>query len=137
MQCQNELTKKNYKSALSKVEVQKTYLMNTLRNTVQLIGRLGQDPEVVTFQDGNKIAKFSLATDDSYKDKTGNKVERAYWHNIVVSGGLVKVVEGFVKKGQEIAIEGKLTNRSYDTKEGDKRYITEIFVNELLLLGGK
>jgi single-strand DNA-binding protein len=131
------LTKKNYKSALSKVEVQKTYLMNTLRNTVQLIGRLGQDPEVVTFQDGNKIAKFSLATDDSYKDKTGNKVERAYWHNIVVSGGLVKVVEGFVKKGQEIAIEGKLTNRSYDTKEGDKRYITEIFVNELLLLGGK
>lgn len=131
------MTKKNYKSALSKVEVQKTYLMNTLRNTVQLIGRLGQDPEVVTFQDGNKIAKFSLATDDSYKDKTGNKVERAYWHNIVVSGGLVKVVEGFVKKGQEIAIEGKLTNRSYDTKEGDKRYITEIFVNELLLLGGK
>ncbi len=111
--------------------------MNTLRNTVQLIGRLGQDPEVVTFQDGNKIAKFSLATDDSYKDKSGNKVERSYWHNIVVSGGLVKVVEGYVKKGQEIAIEGKLTNRSYDTKEGDKRYITEILVNELLMLGGK
>ncbi|WP_445748283.1 single-stranded DNA-binding protein [Polaribacter sp.] len=111
--------------------------MNTLRNTVQLIGRLGQDPEVVTFQDGNKIAKFSLATDDSYKDKSGNKVERSYWHNIVVSGGLVKVVEGYVKKGQEIAIEGKLTNRSYDTKDGDKRYITEILVNELLMLGGK
>lgn len=111
--------------------------MNTLRNTVQLIGRLGQDPEVVTFQDGNKIAKFSMATDDSYKDKSGNKVERSYWHNIVVTGGLVKVVEGYVKKGQEIAIEGKLTNRSYDTKEGEKRYITEILVNELLLLGGK
>lgn len=111
--------------------------MNTLRNTVQLIGRLGQDPEVVTFQDGNKIAKFSLATDDSYKDKSGNKVERAYWHNIVVKGGLVKVVEGYVKKGQEIAIEGKLTNKSYETKEGEKRYITEILVNELLMLGGK
>lgn len=111
--------------------------MNTLRNTVQLIGRLGQDPEVVTFQDGNKIAKFSMATDDSYKDKSGNKVERSYWHNILVTGGLVKVVEGYVKKGQEIAIEGKLTNRSYDTKEGEKRYITEILVNELLLLGGK
>ncbi|PQJ75587.1 single-stranded DNA-binding protein [Polaribacter gangjinensis] len=111
--------------------------MNTLRNTVQLIGRLGQDPEVVTFQDGKKIAKISLATDDSYKDKSGNKVERSYWHNIVVSGGLVKVVEGYVKKGQEIAIEGKLTNRSYDTKDGDKRYITEILVNELLMLGGK
>ena len=111
--------------------------MNTLRNTVQLIGRLGQDPEIVTFQDGNKIAKFSMATDDSYKDKAGNKVERSYWHNIVVKGGLVNVVENYVNKGQEIAIEGKLTNRSYDTKEGEKRYVTEILCNELLMLGGK
>ncbi|MBG7611878.1 single-stranded DNA-binding protein [Polaribacter sp. BAL334] len=111
--------------------------MNTLRNSVQLIGRLGQEPEVVTFPDGNKIAKFSLATDDSYKDKSGNKVERAYWHNLIVKGPLAKVVEDYVKKGQEIAIEGKLTNRSYDTKEGEKRYITEILVNELLMLGGK
>ncbi|MCL4149392.1 UNVERIFIED_CONTAM: hypothetical protein GTU68_002367 [Idotea baltica] len=83
------------------------------------------------------MAKFSMATDDSYKDKQGNKVEKAYWHNIVITGGLVKVVEGYVKKGQEIAVEGKLTNRSYDTKEGEKRYITEIMVNELLLMGGK
>ena len=111
--------------------------MNTLRNKVQLIGRLGQDPEIVTFQDGNKMAKFSLATDDSYKDKAGNKVERAYWHSIIVKGGLVNVVENYVNKGQEIAIEGKLTNRSYDTKEGEKRYVTEILVNELLMLGGK
>ena len=111
--------------------------MNTLRNKVQLIGRLGQDPEIVTFKDGNKMAKFSMATDDSYKDKTGTKIERAYWHNIVVTGGLVSVVESYVNKGQEIVIEGKLTNRSYDTKEGEKRYITEILVNELLMLGGK
>lgn len=111
--------------------------MNTLRNKVQLIGRLGQDPEIVTFQDGNKLAKFSLATDDSYKDKSGNKVERTYWHNIVVNGQLVKIVEDYVKKGQEIAVEGKLTNKSYDTKEGEKRYITEIIVSEILLLGGK
>ncbi|MFT6699344.1 MAG: single-strand DNA-binding protein [Porticoccaceae bacterium] len=111
--------------------------MNTLRNKVQLIGRLGQDPEIVTFKDGNKMAKFSMATDDSYKDKTGNKVERAYWHNIVVTGGLVNVVENYVNKGQEIAIEGKLTNRSYDTKEGEKRYITEILANELLMFGNK
>ena len=111
--------------------------MNTLRNKVQLIGRLGQEPEIITFKDGNKMAKFSMATDDSYKDNQGNKVERAYWHNIVIKGGLVKVVEGFVKKGQEIAVEGKLTNRSYDTNEGEKRYITEILVNELLLMGGK
>jgi len=136
--CQNELTKTNYKLALSINEVfKKTYLMNTLRNKVQLIGRLGQDPEIVTFKDGNKMAKFSLATDDSYKDKQGNKVERAYWHNIVITGGLVKVVENYVNKGQEIAVEGKLTNRSYDAKGGEKRYVTEILVNELLLLGGK
>ena len=72
--------------------------MNALRNKVQLIGRLGQEPEIVTFNDGNKMAKFSLATDDSYKDKEGQKVERAYWHNIVVKGGLVTVVESYVKK---------------------------------------
>jgi single-strand DNA-binding protein len=109
--------------------------MNALRNKVQLIGRLGQEPEIVTFNDGNKMAKFSLATDDSYKDKEGQKVERAYWHNIVVKGGLVTVVESYVKKGQEIAVEGKLTNRSWDDKDGNKRYVTEILVNELLMFG--
>lgn len=109
-------------------------IMNALRNKVQLIGRLGQEPEITTFPDGNKMAKFSMATDDSYKDKDGQKVERAYWHNVVVRGGLVKVVESYVQKGQEIAIEGKLTNRSWEDKDGNKRYITEILCNELLML---
>jgi single-strand DNA-binding protein len=108
--------------------------MNALRNKVQLIGRLGQDPEIINFADGNKMAKFSLATDDSYKDKDGNKVERAYWHNIVIKGGLVKVVENYVNKGQEIALEGKLTTRSWEDKEGNKRFITEVVCNELLML---
>ena len=108
--------------------------MNALKNKVQLIGRLGQDPEIVTFNDGNKMAKFSLATDDSYKDKNGNKVERAYWHNIVVKNGLVKVVEEYATKGQEIAIEGKLTNRVWEDKDGNKRYVTEVVCNELLML---
>ncbi|NER18957.1 single-stranded DNA-binding protein [Spongiivirga citrea] len=108
--------------------------MNALRNKVQLIGRLGQDPEIVIFNDGNKMAKFSMATDDSYKDKDGQKVERAYWHNVVVRGGLVNVVENYVSKGKEIAIEGKLTNRSWEDKEGNKRYTTEILCNELLLI---
>lgn len=108
--------------------------MNALRNKVQLIGRLGQDPEIITFDDGNKLAKFSMATDDSYKDKNGDKVERTDWHNIVVKGGLVKIVEEYVTKGKEIAIEGKLTTRSYETKDGEKRYITEIHCTELLLL---
>lgn len=109
--------------------------MNTLRNKVQLIGRLGQEPEIITFEDGNKMAKFSMATDDSYKDKSGTKIERAYWHNIIVKGGLVNVVENYVTKGQEIAVEGKLTNRSWEDKEGKKNYTTEILVNELLMLG--
>lgn len=109
--------------------------MNTLRNKVQLIGRLGQDPEILNFEDGNKMAKFSLATDDSYKDKNGQKIVRAYWHNIIVKGGLVKVVENYVTKGQEVAIEGKLTNRSWEDKDGNKRYTTEVVCNELLMLG--
>ncbi|HCY82003.1 MAG TPA: single-stranded DNA-binding protein, partial [Xanthomarina gelatinilytica] len=105
-----------------------------LRNKVQLIGRLGQDPEIINFEDGNKMAKFSLATDDSYKDKKGEKVERTYWHNIIVKGGLVKVVENYITKGKEIAVEGKLTNRSWEDKDGKKHYTTEILCNELLML---
>ena len=109
--------------------------MNALRNKVQLIGRLGQDPEIINFADGNKMAKFSLATDDSYKDKDGKKVERTDWHNIVIKGGLVKIVESYVNKGQEIAVEGKLTTRNWEDKEGNKRFITEVVCNELLLMG--
>ena len=108
--------------------------MSTLRNKVQLIGRLGQDPQIITFDDGNKIANFSIAIDDSYKDKDGKKVERTYWHNVVVKGPLVKIVEDYVTKGKEIVVEGKLTNRSYDDKDGNKRYITEVACTELLLL---
>jgi single-strand DNA-binding protein len=109
--------------------------MNALRNKVQLIGRLGQDPEIINFADGNKMAKFSMATDDSYKDKDGKKVERTDWHNIVIKGGLVKIVESYVNKGQEIAVEGKLTTRNWEDKEGNKRFITEVVCNELLLMG--
>ncbi len=108
--------------------------MNALRNKVQLIGRLGQDPEIVNFENGKQLAKFSLATDDSYKDQNGQRVERTDWHNVVVWGNLVKVVENYVTKGKEIAVEGKLTTRSWEDKEGIKRYTTEIVCNELLLL---
>lgn len=111
--------------------------MNTLRNKVLLIGRLGQDPEIVTFANGNKIAKFSLATDDSYKDKEGKKVERTDWHNIVVKNGLVKVVEDYLTKGKEIALEGKLETHSYDDKAGVKHYVTEVICNDLVMLGNK
>ena len=107
--------------------------MNTLRNKVQLIGRLGQDPEIITFKDGAKLAKFSMAIDDSYKNKEGQKVDRTYWLPVVIKNGLVKVVEAYVTKGKEIAVEGKLVVRHYED-QGVKKYITEVQANELLLL---
>ena len=110
------------------------YIMNTLKNNVQLIGRLGQHPEIITFDDGNKMAKFTMATNDRYKDKNGKKAEKTYWHNIIVRGGLVKVVEEYVEKGQEIMIAGKLTNRSWEDEDGNQRYTTEIFCRELLMI---
>lgn len=111
--------------------------MNTLRNKVQLIGNLGADPEVKTFNGGKTVARFSIATTDAYKDKEGNKVSETTWHNIVAWGRTASVAEKFLKKGSEVAIEGRLSNRSYEDKEGIKRYVTEIIVNELLLIGGK
>ncbi len=111
--------------------------MNTLRNKVQLIGNLGNDPEIITLESGKKLAKFSLATNDSYKNAEGEKITQTDWHNLIAWGKTAEIVEKYVTKGKEIAIEGKLTSRSYETKEGEKRYVTEIVVNELLMLGGK
>jgi single-strand DNA-binding protein len=108
--------------------------MNALRNKVQLIGRLGQTPEIINLESGRKLAKFSLATNETYRNSKGEKVDDTQWHNIVVWGKLAGIVENYVDKGKEIAIEGKLTTRSYDDKEGNKRYITEVLCNELLLL---
>lgn len=108
--------------------------MNTLRNKVQLIGRLGQEPEIITFDNGDKLAKFSIAIDDNYKTKKGEKIERTYWHNVIIKNGLVKVVEEYVTKGQEVAIEGKLITRTYEDKDKQKRYVTEILAHELLML---
>ena len=110
--------------------------MTSLKNSVQLIGRLGNEPEVRTFESGKKMATFTLATSEVYYNNQGEKVEETQWHNIVVWGKKVDVVENYVKKGQEIAIQGKIQTRSYE-KEGEKRYITEINLNELLMLGGK
>jgi single-strand DNA-binding protein len=111
--------------------------MNNLRNKVQLIGNLGQTPEIVTFDNGNKLAKWTMATNEIYKNAKGEKVTDTQWHNIVAWGKVAEIVEQYVEKGQEIAVEGKIVNRSYDSKEGEKRYRTEIQVNDLLLLGSK
>ena len=108
--------------------------MNTLRNKVQLIGNLGNDPEVITLESGKKLAKFAIATNESYKNSNGEKVTDTQWHNIVAWGKTADIIEKYVAKGKEVAIEGKLTSRSYETKEGEKRYITEVVCNELLML---
>jgi len=111
--------------------------MSTLRNKVQLIGNLGNQPEVITLESGKKLAKFTMATNDSYKNAQGEKITDTQWHNIIAWGNTAQIIEQYVNKGEELAIEGKLTSRSYDDKDGNKRYITEIVVNELLMLGGK
>jgi single-strand DNA-binding protein len=108
--------------------------MNTLRNKVQLIGNLGNDPEIITLDSGKKLAKFSLATNEHYKDKDGQKQTKTDWHNIVAWNKTAELIEQYVSKGKEIAIEGKLSSRSYEDKEGQKRYTTEVVVNELLML---
>tara|TARA_R110001632_G_scaffold19898_1_gene59809 strand:+ start:8584 stop:8919 length:336 start_codon:yes stop_codon:yes gene_type:complete len=111
--------------------------MSTLRNKVQLIGNLGNDPEIITLESGKKLAKLSIATNESYKNAQGEKVTDTQWHNVVAWNKTAEIVEKYLHKGSEVAIEGKLTSRSYETKEGEKRYITEVVVNELLMLGGK
>ncbi|MCB0456925.1 MAG: single-stranded DNA-binding protein [Flavobacteriaceae bacterium] len=109
--------------------------MSTLRNKVQLIGNLGNDPEIITLESGKKLAKFSIATNESYKNNKGERVTDTQWHNVVAWGKTAEIIEGFVTKGKEIAIEGKLTARSWEDKDGQKRYTTEVVCNELLLLG--
>ncbi|MEO9870536.1 single-stranded DNA-binding protein [Ekhidna sp.] len=110
--------------------------MTSLKNSVQLIGRLGNEPEVRTFESGKKMATFSLATNETYYNNKGEKVTDTQWHNIVVWGKKADVVENYLNKGSEIAMEGKLLNRSYE-KDGETKYITEISLNELLMMGKK
>ena len=111
--------------------------MNTLRNRVQLIGHLGMNPELKTLESGRKLAKFSLATNDSYTNSNGEKVEETEWHNIIAWNKTAELAESFLEKGKEVAIEGKLTTRSWDDDKGQKRYITEVVCNEILFLGKK
>ena len=111
--------------------------MYALKNKVQLIGNLGNAPEVKTTENCKKLAKFSVATNESYRNAKGEKVTETTWHNVVAWGKVADIAEKFLTKGKEVAIEGKLINRSYTDKDGIKRYVTEIQVNELLLIGGE
>ena len=111
--------------------------MSTLRNKVQLIGHVGNDPEIKTFDGGKKLAKLNVATNESYKNDKGEKVEDTQWHSLIAWGKTADIIEKYVVKGKEIAIEGKLTHRSYEDKNGEKRYVTEVVIDELMLLGSK
>jgi single-strand DNA-binding protein len=111
--------------------------MNNLRNRVQLIGHLGKNPEIKTLESGKKLAKFSLATNDNYTNAKGEKITDTEWHNIVAWNKTAELAEMFLEKGKEVAIEGKLTTRSWDDEKGVKKYMTEIVCNEILFLGRK
>ncbi len=108
--------------------------MNTLRNKVSLIGRLGAQPEVVSFDSGTQMARFSLATNESYKDKNGEWQDRVQWHNVKAWGNTAQLVGKLLEKGTEVIIEGRLVNNTYETKDGEKRYSTDIEISEFIRL---
>ncbi len=111
--------------------------MNALRNKVSLIGRLGAQPEIVTLESGKVFARFSLATNEGYKGKDGTWKENTQWHNLKAWGKTAEHVSKVLRKGLEIAVEGKIVNENYETKKGEKRYGTSIEVNDFLILSPK
>lgn len=108
--------------------------MNALRNKVQLIGRLGQDPEIRTLESGKKVAHFNLATNESYRNAEGTKIDETTWHSIVAWNGLAELSSKFLSKGREVCIEGRISYRSYTDKNGVQRNVTEIVATDLVML---
>lgn len=107
-------------------------------NKAILLGNLGKDPEVRTLENGVKVCSFPIATSETYKDRnTGEQITKTEWHNIVMWRGLADVAERFLKKGNQIYVEGKIQTRNYQDKDGNQRYITEVVANEMTMLGGK
>jgi single-strand DNA-binding protein len=108
--------------------------MNSLKNRVTLIGNLGQDPETKTTETGKKVTRFTLATDDGYKNSDGQKISETTWHNIVAWNGLADIAGKYLKKGKQVAVEGRIVYRTYEDKKGVTKNITEIVLNDLMLL---
>jgi single-strand DNA-binding protein len=121
--------------AITKQELKNKSDMNSLRNSVRLVGNLGMDPEVKSFDNNRKLARISIATTDSYKNDKGEKITDTQWHRLVFWDSKAKLAEEYLKKGDEVAIEGKLATSNYTDKDGNKRYMTEIIVNEFLKMG--
>ena len=109
--------------------------MSTIRNHVQLIGNLGEDPKVTIFESGKKVAHFSLATNEYYKNEKGEKTQNTEWHSVVAWGRPAEIIEKYARKGNEIGIAGKLKTRTYTSDDGNQRYVTEVEAKEILLLG--
>ena len=112
-------------------------MSNAIKNKVQLIGRLGDKPEIKDLDGGKKLAKMRIATNETYRNAKGEKVTETQWHNVIAWGKLAEIAEKYLDKGKEVAIEGKLVNRSYTDKAGSKKYICEVQASELLMLGAK
>ncbi|MHB1180084.1 MAG: single-stranded DNA-binding protein [Daejeonella sp.] len=111
--------------------------MSNLRNSVRLTGFLGADPEIKAIGEKKKLAKVAIATSNSYRNDKGEKIEETQWHNLIMWDGLATIAENYLHKGSEVSVEGRLTSRSYTDKEGVKKYITEVLVSEVLMLGKK
>ncbi len=111
--------------------------MNAIKNKVQIIGNLGQAPDIKTIPDGKKVAHLNVATSENYKNAKGEKVTETQWHKVIAWGKLAEIAEKYLVKGIEVAIEGKLINRNYTDKQGIKRYTTEIQASEILILTKK
>ncbi len=119
------------------LKIEKSKVMYALRNKVQLIGNLGANPEVKNTENGKKLAKFSIATSESYRNAKGDKITETQWHTIIAWGKLADIAEKYLTKGAEIALEGKLVYRNYTDKDGAKKYFTEIQASEMLMLNSK
>ncbi len=111
--------------------------MSTLRNKVQLIGNIGNEPKITNLESGNKVVRFSMATNEYYRNAQGEKVQSTQWHYVVAWDKKADIIEQYTHKGKEIAIQGKLISRSYTNEMGVKCYVTEIVASEVLLLGSK
>ncbi|WP_435138399.1 single-stranded DNA-binding protein [Formosa sp. A9] len=111
--------------------------MGTIKNHVQLIGNIGQDPIITTLESGKKVARFSLATNEHYKNAKGEKQTETSWHTIVAWGRTADIIEKYTSKGKEVGVVGKLKSRSYETKDGQTQYVIEVVVDDILLMGAK
>jgi single-strand DNA-binding protein len=121
----------------SNLKILKITIMNTIKNKVQLIGNLGNAPEIKNLEGGNKLARLSIATNETYKNSKGEKVTETQWHNVIAWGKTAEIAEKYFTKGMEVLVDGKLINRNYTDKDGVKHYITEVQANEVLMLSKK